>query len=172
MHAGRLLSLGYSRLKPRQRLWSWIDLLALSASRPDESFTAYAVGREKAGPRRALAGPVDHRATEWLRALVELRDRGLAEPLALPLATGAAWAEAHARTLQGDTVDPAVLARKEWVTDPWHPLGIEAEDADPYHRLVLGPDAPLEVLLDRGLADLAWAVWEPLLSGGEKVGPL
>ncbi|HEU5455309.1 MAG TPA: exodeoxyribonuclease V subunit gamma, partial [Nocardioides sp.] len=58
----KIVSLGYSRLRARQRLMSWLDLLALSASRPDESWTAHAVGRERAGPRRALAGPLDHRA--------------------------------------------------------------------------------------------------------------
>jgi exodeoxyribonuclease V gamma subunit len=172
VHGSRLVSLGYSRLKAKQRLQSWVDLLALSASRPDESFTAHAVGREKAGPRRALAGPLDHRAVEWLRTLVELRDHGLREPLPVPVATAAAWAEGHVRERTGEDVSAVALARREWETDPYHAWGIEGEDADAYHRRAYGDRAPLEVLLDAGLTTYAWQVWEPLLTGAEKVGPL
>lgn len=172
VHGSKVLSLGYSRLKPKQRLSSWIDLLALSAAHPDEVFTAHAVGRERAGPRRALAGPLDHRAEEWLRRLVELRDLGLRRPLPLPVATAAAWAEGHARSLMGDDVSPDDLARKAWGTDPHHPYGIEGEDADPYHRRAFGDGADLDVLLAAGLGEHAWAVWEPLLTGAERVGPL
>ncbi len=172
VHGSKLVTLGYSRLKPRQRLLSWIDLLALSAARPDESFTAHAVGRERAGPRRALAGPLDHRAAAWLGELVELRDRGLRAPLPVPMATAAAWAEGHVRELMGEDVSAAGLARKAWTTDPYNTFGIEGDDADPYHRRAYGDDAPLEALLDAGLATYAWQVWEPLLTGAEKVGPL
>ncbi len=172
LYGARLVSLGYSRLKPRQRLASWVDLLALSAARPEESFTAHAVGRERAGPRRALAGPLDHRAADWLRALVELRDRGLCEPLPLPLATSAAWAEGHLREQAGEDVSPIGLARKAWTTDPFNAYGIEGEDADPSHRRAFGDDAPVERLLDAGLATYAWQVWEPLLTGAERVAPL
>ncbi|MEO9322096.1 exodeoxyribonuclease V subunit gamma [Nocardioides sp. C4-1] len=168
----KLVGVGYSRLKARQRLHSWIDLLALSVARTDESFTAHAVGREKAGPRRALAGPLDHRADEWLRTLVELRDRGLRAPLPLPVATAAAWAEGHVREQLGEDVSAVALARRAWETDPYNAFGIEGEDADAYHRRAYGDAAPIAVLLDAGLADVAWQVWEPLLTGGEKVGPL
>ncbi len=172
LHGAKLVSVGYSRLKPKQRLASWINLLALSAARPDESYTAHAVGKDRAGPKRALAGPLDHRGIDWLRQLVDLRDRGLREPLALPLATAAAWAEGHLREQLGDEVSPAFLARKAWETDPHNAFGIEGEDADAYHRRAYGDDAPLEVLLDGGLATHAWQVWEPILTIGEKVGPL
>jgi exodeoxyribonuclease V gamma subunit len=172
LHGPKLVSVGYSRLKPKQRLASWINLLALSASRPDQSWTAHAVGREKAGPKRALAGPLDHRATSWLRTLVELRDQGLREPLALPLATAAAWAEGHLREQLGDDVSAVHLARRAWETDPHNAFGIEGEDADPYHRRAYGDGAPLEALLDARLAAYAWQVWEPILTVGEKVGPL
>ena len=168
----KLVSVGYSRLKPRQRLTSWINLLALSAARPDESYTAHAVGKDRAGPKRALAGPLDHRAVDWLRELVELRDLGLRAPLPVPIATAAAWAEGHLRELMGDDVSPEHLARRAWVTDPHNQFGIEGEDADTYHRRAYGDEAPLEVLLDAGLASYAWRVWEPILTIGEKVGPL
>jgi exodeoxyribonuclease V gamma subunit len=172
VHGNRVVSLGYSRLKPRQRLQTWVDLLALSASRPDDHWTGHAVGRERAGPKRALTGPLDHRAVDWLRQLVELRDRGLTTPLPIPVQTAAAWAEARAQELMGQDVSPVDSARKAWETDPHNSFGIEGEDADAYHRLVYGPDAGIEALVDAGLPELAWLVWEPLLAGGERVAPL
>jgi len=168
----RLVSIGYSRLRAKQRLTSWIRLLALSAAFPDESWSAHTVGRGKAGPTRSLAGPLDHRAHLWLADLVALHDEGQTRPLPLPLKTGCAWAEAHAAELLGDPRSATEVARREWTTDRFHPLGITAEDADPWHELVWGGDPPLETLLDEGLGDLAWRVWEPLVSGAERVGPL
>ena len=44
VHGSKIVTLGYSRLKARQRLMAWIDLLALSAGHPDDSWTAHAVG--------------------------------------------------------------------------------------------------------------------------------
>jgi exodeoxyribonuclease V gamma subunit len=172
VYGTRVVSLGYSRLKPRQRLQTWVDLLALTATYDDHNWTGHAVGRERAGPKRALSGPVDDRAAGWLRDLVDLRDVGLTRPLPIPVATAAAWAEAHVRSLAGQDVDPADAARRAWETDPHNRYGIEGEDADPFHRRVFGDDAPLEKLLANGLPGLAWQVWEPLLTGAERLGPL
>ena len=172
VYGSEIVTLSYSRLKPRQRLEAWLDLLALTATFPDDNWRSHAVARERAGPRRALIGPLDHRAGEWLRALVALYDLGQQRPLAAPIGTAAAWAEAHARSLLGDTEDPTVTAAGAWVTDPHNSSGIKGEDADPVHQRVYGIDAPLSVLLVAGLGDHAWTIWEPLLTGAEKVGPL
>ena len=172
VYGTRVVSLGYSRLNARQRLHAWVDLLALSATHPDQHWTAHAVGKDRAGPKRALSGPVDHRAVAWLRDLVELRDAGLRAPLPVPVKTGAAWAEARARELMGQDTPPAEAARRAWETDPHNAFGIQGEDADPYHQRVLGPGVPVEVLLEAGLGEHAWRIWEPLLTGAEKVGPL
>ncbi|GAA1780531.1 exodeoxyribonuclease V subunit gamma [Nocardioides hankookensis] len=172
VYGTRVVSLGYSRLGAKQRLEAWVDLLALSATYPDQHWTAHAIGRERAGPKRALSGPLDHRAVGWLRDLLDLRDRGLCAPLPVPVKTGAAWAEAHARELMGQDFPPVQAARREWETDPHNQFGIEGEDANPYHRRVYGPAAPVEVLLDAGLGEHAWRIWEPLLTGAERVGPL
>ena len=172
VYGTRVVSLGYSRLNARQRLQTWVDLLALSASYPDQHWTAHAVGRERAGPKRALSGPLDHRAVEWLRELVDLRDRGLCEPLPVPVKTGNAWAEAHLREQMGQDTPPYAAALREWETDPFNQFGIEGEDADGHHQRVFGARAPLDVLVDAGLGTHAWRIWEPLLTGGEKVGPL
>ncbi len=172
VHGSRIVTLGYSRLKARQRLMAWIDLLALSAGRPDDSWTAHAVGRDRAGPKRALTGPLDHTAVDHLRALVELRDLGLRQPLPLPLATGNAWAEARVLELMGNDRSPVAAAAKAWETDPNNTYGILGEDADSWHVRVYGERAPLSDLLDAGLATHAWQVWEPLLTGAERVAAL
>lgn len=172
VYGSRVVSLGYSRLNARQRLHAWVDLLALSATYPDQHWTAHAIGKDRAGPKRALSGPLDHRAVDWLRDLVELRDRGLCTPLPVPVKTGLAWAEAHARELMGQDHPPLEAARREWETDPHNQFGISGEDADAYHQRVFGAGAPVEVLVDAGLGEAAWAIWEPLLSGAERVGPL
>ena len=168
----RLVSVGYSRLRAKQRLTSWVQLLALSTAFPDESFTAHTVGRGKAGPTRSLAGPLDHHAGEWLARLVAAYDEGHTRPLPLPLKTGCAWAETRAGELRGDPRSPDQVARREWTTDRFNPWGITNEDADPWHELVWGAAAPLETLLGEGLGELAWQVWEPLVTGAERVGPL
>ncbi len=172
VYGSKIVSLGYSRLKARQRLMSWLDLLTLSAGLPDDSWTAHAVGRDRAGPKRALAGPLDHRAAGWLRELVALRDLGLRQPLPVPLATAHAWAEANALELRGNDRPPALAAEREWVTDPNNSYGIKGEDDDPWHVRLYGERAPLSDLLDAGLATYAWQVWEPLLTSGERVAAL
>lgn len=172
VYGTRVVSLGYSRLNARQRLHAWVDLLALSASYPDQHWTSHAVGKDRAGPKRALAGPLDHRAVGWLRELVDLRDRGLCAPLPVPVKTGAAWAEAHLREQMGQDLTPYAAANREWETDPFNQFGIQGEDADGYHQRVYGARASLDVLVEAGLGDVAWRIWEPLLTGAEKVGPL
>ena len=91
VYGNRLVSLGYSRLKAKHRLRTWVDAArARAPADPDEHWTAHAIGRERAGPKRALVRPLDHRAVDWLRDLVDLRDRGLREPLPVPIETGRA----------------------------------------------------------------------------------
>jgi exodeoxyribonuclease V gamma subunit len=166
-----VVSLRYSRLGPKQRLSTWVDLLALAATYPDQHWTGHAVGRSKAGPSRALSGPVDHRAEEWLRDLVALREVGLTLPMPAPVKTACAWAEAHARQLRGDDVSPDRAAAREWVTDPDNRYGISGEDDEAAHRQVYGDRAPLQLLLTAGLPSAAWRIWAPLLEH-ERVGPL
>ena len=172
VYGNRVVSLGYSRLKAKQRLQTWVDVLALSASVPDESWTGHAIGRERAGPRRALTGPLDHRAVEWLRDLVELRDLGLTRPLPVPVATAAAWADARARELMGQDVSPYAAALRDWETDKHGDFAFDKEDADAYHSKVFGDAVSLKVLVDDGLADYAWRIWEPLVTGMERIAPL
>ena len=180
----KVVGVTYSNLAAKHRIRSWIDLLALSAGHPDEHWTAHAVGRSKAGGARALAGPLDHRALTWLRELVDIYDRGRREPLPLPVKTACAYAEASASKRQGANVDPVWKANKAWETDRFSPFGIPGEDADVSHVRAFGEAVPIERLMSEPRADerwnderhrlgqYAWRLWEPLLTGAEKVGPL
>ncbi|HEU4515203.1 MAG TPA: exodeoxyribonuclease V subunit gamma [Nocardioidaceae bacterium] len=180
----RVVTVTYSRLAAKHRLRAWIDLLALSVGRPDESWTAHALGRGRAGTTRALSGPLDHRAAGWLRDLVDIYDRGMREPLPLPVRTACAYAEASLIRRRGAQTDPLDKARKDWETDRFSPTGIPGEDDDLAHVRVFGQAAPLECLLTpprpdetwndepHRLGQYAWRLWQPLLEGAERVGPL
>ena len=180
----RIVTVTYSRLAAKHRLRSWIDLLALSAGHPDESWTAHALGRGRAGTTRALTGPLDHRAEAWLRDLVDIYDRGMREPLPLPSKTACAYAEASFTKRRGAHVDPVWKANKEWETDRFSPTGVPGEDADLAHVQVFGqaassaspaaPPRPDESWNDEPhrLGQYAWRLWQPLLEGAENVGAL
>ncbi len=169
----RIVSLTYSRLGAKQRLMSWLDLLALSVAFPDESWTAHAVGKGRGGtPTRSLAGPLDHQASGWLRELVALYDEGQCRPLPAPIKTACAWAEGYVQAQMGSDRTPAESATRVWVTDLNNAFNIPGEQADAWHRRVFGEASGLDALLSAGLADVAWRIWQPLLTGAEKVGPL
>jgi exodeoxyribonuclease V gamma subunit len=172
VYGTRLVALSYSRLNAKHRLTTWIQLLALSATDPDRAWTGHAVGKERAGPKRALTGPLDHRATGWLRDLVELRDLGLTKPLPLPVKTAAAWAEEQFRVDRGADADPRRAARREWETDRFGGSAFSREDQDAYHVRVFGRRCDLDELVAAGLPTYSARLWTPLLAGAEKVGPL
>ncbi len=172
IYGHQLVAIGYSRLGPRHRLSRWVDLLALSAGHPDESWTGHTVGRGRAGPARSLVKPLDHRCAEWLADLVALYDEGRTRPVPAPLKTSCRWAEARAAELMGDPTSPVDAAAREWTTDPFNQFGITGEDADAWHVKAFGPHAQLSTLLAGGLDDVAWRIWGPLVTGQERVGPL
>ncbi len=172
VYAGRLVAVGYSRLAATHRLQSWIALLALSAGHPDHHWTAHTIGRAASRSPDPVAtsvlGPVDHRAAAVLADLVRLRDRGLCEPLPLPLKTSCRYAtmrRTHAN------VDQA-LEKAGW---EWHSARYDGEDADAAQVLVHGPGASVPGRLEIPHEDeemagentrfgaLALKVWSPLL---------
>jgi exodeoxyribonuclease V gamma subunit len=180
----RLVSVSYSSLAAKHRLRSWLDVLALSVGHPDQNWTAHALGRRGRNTAHAMVGPLDHRAKQWLEDLVDLYDRGMREPLPMPVKTACAYAEAAQQSSRGGTANALDKARKEWETDRFSPYGIRGEDADPSHVQVYGEGAPLDCLLTQPRADEQWnsephrlgrlavRLWEPLLDGAEKVGHL
>jgi exodeoxyribonuclease V gamma subunit len=178
LHGDRLVSVSYSRLAGRNRLQSWIRLLALAASDDDRPWVAYTLGRP-ANPRSrgtwqgSRLGPLDHTAVDLLRDLVALRDRGLTEPLPLPVKASLAYVEA--RRTGADPADARFRAGQRWAGQKWVDGRPEGEGAEPEHVRVHGPGAPLPATGEEPrpgeehpgettrFGALAMHVWSPLL---------
>ena len=75
-----------------------------------------------------------------LEELVELYDKGLREPLPLPVKAAAAYAET--RFAGADPADAYVRARERWATGKF-----PGEDDDDAHALIWGRRAPFDKLL-------------------------
>lgn len=142
VYGDRLVPVSYSRLGAGHRLQSWLRLLALSAADPDRNWTAHTVGRPSNSRSHAdhavsLLGPVaDHQARDLLRDLVELRDRGLTEPLPLPVKASFAYARFR-RT------DATVTEARRKAGFDWDDGRFPGECSDAGHLRVYGPRAPL-----------------------------
>ncbi|MHB8293142.1 MAG: exodeoxyribonuclease V subunit gamma [Acidimicrobiales bacterium] len=174
-----LQSVTFSRLAAKHRLAAWARLLLVSAALPERPWRAVTIGRGNGERTEAritgpLAGSPEQRrklAIEYLGSLVDLYDRGSAEPLPLYCATSAAWSSAIASGERAATD----AAKKVWESQFLYP----GEDKDPEHQMVLGGIVAFARLLDcapteRGLdgrpapagtsrfAVLARRVWQPL----------
>ena len=129
-----------------------------------------AVGRGEAGrPQSATFGPLDQAvASRHLLELVDLYDRGLREPLPVPLKTSLAYALASAK-MAGP--EQALASAKRF----WTSAKFPAEDADAAHTVVWGAAGyeqtvateavPQEKWLDEPtrLGELSLRLWAPLL---------
>jgi exodeoxyribonuclease V gamma subunit len=167
VHASTLVRVDFSRLAAKHRLRAWAQLLALTASSPETSWTAVTIGRGSGdGVARSCLGPVDPaEASRHLADLVELRASGLCAPLPVAVKTSAAYAEARVGGMS--PANALAKARRAWQPDRF-----DGEQADPAHRLVWGDEAALDLLLaDPGAGDephrfgeLARRLWDPLLA--------
>jgi exodeoxyribonuclease V gamma subunit len=150
-----LLRTTYSRLGPKQRIRAWVQLLALTAAAPDGTWTAVTLGRGPRGsgrPRRATIGGVSAAdAVQILGQLADLRDRGLRQPLPLPIATGCAYA--NARHGGDEPAEALAKAATEWVKS--------YENTDRDHALVWGEAAAFSVLTQSPWPDEQWHDSEP-----------
>ncbi|WP_107773343.1 exodeoxyribonuclease V subunit gamma [Nocardioides sediminis] len=176
-----LVSVSYSSLGAKHRLAAWIDALALAAGHPDENWTAHTIGKHRTGGQVAMVRPLaEHEARDWLRQLVDVHDRGLCEPLPLPVKTSLAYAEDYRYALAGRDADPDAKADREWTTPRFNESGFPREDQDAWHVRAFGEDPPYSVLTAplRGdetgpaphrLAHYAWLTWGPLLSDGREL---
>ncbi|HET9094597.1 MAG TPA: exodeoxyribonuclease V subunit gamma [Solirubrobacteraceae bacterium] len=164
VHGHVLLAAGYSRLGPRQRLATWIRLLALTAANPEIPFEAVTIGRgAEPGSVQVIripqlgstAGVRAGTALAELGPLTALRAEGLRAPLPVPCRTGHAYAEAALQTGE----DPVAAALRRWRSGWYNDRLIQGEEEEPEHRLAIGQE--LDVAR---LAELATALWRPLFA--------
>ncbi len=112
VHGNRLARSSYSTLAPKHRMQAWVRLLALAVSRPETQWLGVVTGRARGrGAMRSILTPPDDPAAELAR-LVELRDRGLCEPL--PIATKASAEYADRRESGAGVEDATEAAAKEF----------------------------------------------------------
>ncbi|MEZ0491034.1 exodeoxyribonuclease V subunit gamma [Kineococcus sp. TBRC 1896] len=134
----------YSRVKAKQTVRAWLELLALSAAHPGTEHRAVVVGRGARGGVALLTlGPVPAALARGLLVdLLELRAAGLCAPLPLPVETAMAYAQA---AWAGRP--PAACRRAAagaWTSGWSYPK----EDADEENVSVWGARAGVDVLLD------------------------
>ncbi|MFK5582873.1 exodeoxyribonuclease V subunit gamma [Serinicoccus sp. LYQ131] len=174
------LTATYSTVRAKQRLRSWVTSLALAGALGPES-RSHLVGQKQWGRAKGgvhhTHGPHDPaRALELLDQLGDVRDRGLHEPIPLPVATSAKWAQSYL----GGPGDPAAAtldANREWQS-PDGDHGFPKEQDDPSQLYVHGGQLPLVQILgtprdderwepgvDHRLGQLALRVWRPVLTG-------
>ncbi|MGO1971540.1 MAG: exodeoxyribonuclease V subunit gamma [Propionibacteriaceae bacterium] len=85
-----ITTITYSSLAPKHRFTAWLELLALTATRPEVEWSALTVGNRGTATLRPLPGEV---ARATLQSLVELYRSGLSEPLPYAPRTSCAYAE-------------------------------------------------------------------------------
>lgn len=169
VYPGGIVRSSFSRLAPKHRVAAWVSLLALAAGGHSErSAVAIGRGRFRGVLTSRLTVPADPVAE--LRALVDLRDRGLTEPLPLFPSASAVYAE---RGIAGDSQQMALdAARGEFESgfgdgkdrSIRYALGESAFDD------ALGPPRGSEAEFSRAgtrFGALAARLWVPLLTHEE-----
>jgi len=143
VHGSTIVRVTYSFLSAKQRLQTWIELLALTAGLPGHEWRAAVIGRGGS----SILGPVEQElARNLLTDLAELRRTGLCEPLPFSPKTSAEYARIR---VVGKTVE--LYARKLeaiWLTE-----------RDREYESFFGPRA--------GLAEL---MRQPSLTNEERAG--
>jgi exodeoxyribonuclease V gamma subunit len=151
VRGNRIVRVHYSNLGPKHRFASWLDLLALTAGHQDQSWTASTYGWHRVNStQHSLLGPLDHTALDHVKALVDIYDRGLRQPLPLPVKTAHAWADA----IRAHRA-PEQAALRQWETSDGSP--VPGEQEDPAHVRVFGRNAPFRVLTEPPRSDEQWS---------------
>ncbi|WP_109471120.1 exodeoxyribonuclease V subunit gamma [Ornithinimicrobium cavernae] len=174
----RVITSTYSSIRAKQRLRSWVTVLALAAA-GHESATSHVIGQLKRGRNPGVGhfthGPVDQPvALTLLGQLVDLYDRGMTAPLPLGVQTACAFAESFCAS--GDERGALYDAEKKWATSTGR-FTIPGEQDDPAFVRVLGAGARLSDVAGEPGADERWRtgvttrfgqlamrVWEPLVA--------
>ncbi|GAA2588759.1 exodeoxyribonuclease V subunit gamma [Winogradskya consettensis] len=163
VHDDTVVTITYAKLGPKYRIRAWLNLLALSATRPGIPWRAVTIGRGmRGGASRSTLGPIDaDKALRTLTTLIAWAEQG--EPALMATRTSHAYAQSR---LAGRP--PEVAVNKAW--DAWTRFGGGGESDDPAHTLVWGPGAPLDRLTATAssgpeptlFGGLALQLWRPL----------
>ncbi|HET8598798.1 MAG TPA: exodeoxyribonuclease V subunit gamma [Segeticoccus sp.] len=174
----RAVTVTYSTLRAKQRLQSWVLALALAAG-GHQGTSSHVVGQLRQGRLPGVGayrhGPLPPEdARRLLGELVALRDRGLCEPLPMPVATACAFAESFVH--EGDTGAALRAADLAWATrtGAW---SVPGDQDDTACQRVYGGTVPLHTILGEPATDERWfdgvssrlgqlalRVWQPVLT--------
>ena len=127
----------FSRVGPRQRLTAWVRFLAATTAHPERPLSSATIGWGGNRPTTVRVGPLGStpdsrhaRGLEMLGIVLDLRDRGVREPLPLYCMTSHRYAIA----VHSGAGFPEPDAAKFWTSEfRW-----DKEDKQPEHVLVLG----------------------------------
>lgn len=147
-----LLRVGYSNLSGKQRLASWIELLALKVAHPEIDWRAVTIGNSGRGRVLGPIPVVDARAR--LNELLTLWARGQSEVIPLPPRTAA---------VQAESAD-----NRERVSDAWRHECDRAWQRVGYQKTLTSLNGPPASSADGGgnrsaFQALTVRVWAPLL---------
>lgn len=174
------LTITFSTLRAKQRLQSWLTLLALAAAAPDRPWQATVAGWLRGGANRRagyyLAGGLDQEtATRHLAELIDVYDRGMRDTIPLPLETSLAYAEKLTQRSGSERL-AAEAARRKWESSGFGERRFPGECEKPAQQRVYGGVISFgELLAERPVGDEAWnpstsrlgqyalRVWGPLL---------
>ena len=178
-----VVTVTYSQVKSKQRLRSWITSLALAAA--GTTIASHVIGREKrygkAGQLHVCHGPhAREDALCLLEELVDVWDRGLRGPIPLPPATSFTWASTYVPHQHEERAQDK--ARVEWESRTAGATPIHREQHSAAHLFVYGAPVPFDAILGEPQEDERWTpevtsrlgqlalrVWQPLLTGSERM---
>ncbi len=152
-----------SRLKGKQRLRAFLQVVFLSAVEPEIPWRGLLLGRHVRGDklRRVTIGPIRgeaaHRRTEaerLLSMLVDLYVAGLVTPIPMPCETSYNWQ----RNIGNDRAKAVAGARAAWETDRFSPEGKE-----PAHEFLFSDLATMTALQQSPFPGYAERLWRPIL---------
>ncbi|BBY28202.1 exodeoxyribonuclease V subunit gamma [Mycolicibacterium sediminis] len=167
----RIVSVTYSKLAGKQKLATWIPLLALYARDPSTEWSSVCIGRPRRGstPAEEGLGRPDDAPVDLLKDLVKMYDAGRREPLPLPIKTSYAWAAAR-----NTGHDPEAKAMFAWRSNKF-----PGEEEDPAQVRAWGRGTWLEDLMQplrpgeeydgetNRLGAYSSRLWSPMLRAGQ-----
>lgn len=152
-----------SRLKGKQRLRAFLQMVFLSALDPHRAWRGLLIGRHLYGDKlwRVTIGPLPgdterrrQHATRLLSGLVDLYVEGLVTPIPLPCETSFIWQ----RKIGGDLGSARKQAAKAWETDRFSP-----EAKHPANEFLFPDLGTMSALERSSFPEYAKKLWGPIL---------